>query len=136
MELFERIRLISKERKVPLSRIAAHLGQSQQNFNKWFDAKTQRRFWEHLPAILELFPDVRPEWLYMGQEPAFQDGTCAERTPSKESLAALEAENAKLRQELDEERAINRKLLNRLLLDGVGDKREQTSTGEVSDGQK
>lgn len=135
MELFERIRFISRERKVSLTKIAAHVGQSQQNFHKWFDAKTQRRFWEHLPKILELFPDVRPEWLYMGQEPAFKDGTEAEPSPGKERLAELEAENARLKEELAEADRLNRKLTARLLVDGVGDKDARTSTGKASGAQ-
>lgn len=134
MELFERIRFILKKKKVSQAALGNHLGFSPQNFSTCFSPKAQRRFWEHLPKILELFPDVRPEWLYMGQEPAFKDGTEAEPGPGKERLAELEAENARLRQELDEERALNRKLTARLLVDGVGDKDARTSTGKAADG--
>ena len=121
MELFERIRFILKKKKVTQAALGNHLGFTPQNFSSCFNQKSQRRFWEHLPAILELFPDVRPEWLYIGQEPAFRDGTCAEPGPTKESIAALKAENARLRQELDEERALNRQLTARLLVEGGGD---------------
>lgn len=134
MELFERIRFILKKKKVSQAALGNHLGFSPQNFSTCFSPKAEHRFWEHLPKILELFPDVRREWLYMGDEPAFRDGACAEPGPTKESIAALEAENARLRQELDEERAINRKLLDRLLLDGAGDKEEQTNIGKASAG--
>lgn len=136
MELFERIRFILKKEKVSQASLGKRLGFSAQNFSTWFDPKTQRRFWEHLPKILELFPDVRREWLYMGEEPAFRDGACAEPGPTKESIAALEAENARLRRELDEERALNRKLTARLLVDGVGDKDARTSTGKAADGHE
>lgn len=118
MQLFERIRYICEITDVSQSKIARHLGVSQSSLNQWLKPGSQKNFFEHLPKILELFPDVRPEWLYMGQEPAFRDGTCAEPGPTPESLAALEAENARLRQELDEERALNRKLTARLLLGG------------------
>lgn len=135
MELFERIRHLSKAKKLPLAKIAEHLGLSPQNFNQWFKPKSQRRLWEHLPKILELFPDVRPEWLYMGQEPAFRDGTEAAPGPDKERLAELEAENARLKEELAEADRLNRKLTTRLLVDGVGDKDAQTSTGKASGAQ-
>lgn len=135
MELFERIRHLSKTKKIPLAKIAEHLGLSPQNFNQWFKPKSQRRLWEHLPKILELFPDVRPEWLYMGQEPAFKDGTEAEPGPGKERLAELEAENARLKEELAEADRLNRRLAARLLVDGVGDKDARTGTGKASGGQ-
>lgn len=134
MELFERIRFILKKKKVSQAALGNHLGFSPQNFSTWFDSKTQRRFWEHLPKILELFPDVRPEWLYMGQEPAFKDGTEAEPGPRKERLAELEAENARLKEELAEADRLNRKLTARLLIDGVGDKDARTGIGKAADG--
>lgn len=121
MELFERIRYLCEIKEVSLSKMAKKLGIPQQTFHQWLKPGSQKNIWEHLPKILELFPDARPEWLYMGEEPAFRDGTCAEPGPTKESIAALEAENARLRQELDEERALNRQLTARLLVDGSGD---------------
>lgn len=121
MELFERIRFILKKKKVSQAALGNQLGFSPQNFSTCFSPKAEHRFWEHLPKILELFPDVRREWLYMGEEPAFRDGTCAEPGPTKEGIAALEAENARLRRELDEERALNRQLTARLLVEGSGD---------------
>ena len=117
-----------------MTRIAAHLGQSQQNFHKWFDAKTQRRLWEHLPKILELFPDVRPEWLYMGQEPVFMDGEATGPKLTREHVAELEAEVARLKDELAEADRLNRKLAARLLVEGSGDKGEQTNISKASAG--
>ena len=134
MELFERIRFILKKKKVSQAALGNHLGFSPQNFSTCFSLEAEHRFWKHLPKILELFPDVRREWLYMGEEPAFRDGACAEPGPTKESIAALEAENARLRRDLDEERALNRKLTARLLVEGSGDKGEQTNIGKASAG--
>lgn len=115
MELFERMRYLAEIKGLSLAKFAKMLGFSQQTFHRWLTIQTQKHLFDHLPKVLELFPDVRPEWLYMGQEPAFKDGTEAEPGPSKERLAELEAENARLRQELDEERALSRKLTARLL---------------------
>lgn len=134
MELFERIRHLSKAKKIPLAKIAEHLGVSPQNFNQWFKPKSQRRLWEHLPKILELFPDARPEWLYIGQEPAFRDGEAAEPTLTREHVATLEAENARLKQELAEADRLNRQLTARLLVEGSGDKAGQASIGKASAG--
>lgn len=131
MELFERIRFLSKEKKVPLAKIAEHIKLTPQNFNKWFNKKTQRRFYDYLPTILELFPDVREEWLYIGREPAFKDGTVAEDMPTIEQVKALKAENERLNAELNEERALNRKLTNRLLHDGVTDEKSVADTARV-----
>lgn len=134
MELFERIRHLSKAKKIPLAKIAEHLGVSPQNFNQWFKPKSQRRLWEHLPKILELFPDARPEWLYIGQEPAFRDGKAAEPTLTREHVAMLEEENARLKQELAEADRLNRQLTARLLVEGSGDKAGQASIGKASAG--
>lgn len=130
MELFERIRYLAKNKGYSLSKIAEHLGQSQQNFNKWFNKKTQRRLWEYLPKILELFPDIRPEWLYMGQEPAFRNGTQAEVQPTRDEMEELKRENERLKSELAEADRLNRKLTARLLVEGTTDKGAATAAGQ------
>lgn len=136
MELFERIRYLSRIKKISLAKIAAHIGESPQNFNQWFKPKSQRRLWEHLPKILELFPDVRREWLYFGQEPAFTDGRLAEDLPTKDEVLALKAENERLKAELAEADRLNRQLMTRLLVDGVGDKSAVTAIGKAAGGQE
>lgn len=134
MELFERIRFILKKKKVSQAALGNQLGFSPQNFSTCFSPKAEHRFWEHLPKILELFPDVRPEWLYIGQEPAFRDGETAEPTLTREHVATLEAENARLKQELAEADRLNRQLTARLLVEGSGDKAGQASIGKASAG--
>ena len=136
MELFERIRYMAKAKKIPLSKVAAYIGVSQQNFNQWFKPKSQRRLWEHLPKILELFPDVRPEWLYMGQEPAFHDGTQAEPAPTLAEVEALKTRVSELEAELREADRLNRQLTAKMLIDGVGDKDVATSIGKASEGHE
>lgn len=95
MQLFERVRYICEIMDISQSKIARHLGVSQSSLNQWLKPGSQKNFFEHLPKILELFPDVRPQWLYMGEEPVFRDGTCAAPAPGAERLAALEAENTR-----------------------------------------
>lgn len=115
MELFERIRYLCEVKEISQTKLGKKLGLSQSAFNRWLKKDTEHNLWDHLPKILELFPDVREEWLYIGREPAFKDGTVAEKTPTKEELDALKAENERLNAELNEERALNRKLTNKFL---------------------
>ncbi len=122
MELFERIRYLAEIKSLSLAKFARTLGFPQQTFHKWLTIQTQKHLFDHLPKILELFPDVRPEWLYMGQEPAFKDGKQAEALPTKEEVLALKEEKdrriAELEAELKEERRLNRRLTERLLDEG------------------
>lgn len=136
MELFERIRYLAKNKGFPLSKMAEYLGQSQQNFNKWLNKKAQRRLWEYLPKILELFPDVRPEWLYMGYEPAFFDGTQAQVVPTKDEVEELKRENERLKNELAEADRLNRQLTTRLLLDGNSNEESVGATVARAAGQE
>ena len=122
MELFERIRYLSTIKGYSLAKIAVCVGVKPQAFHKWLDAKSQRNIWEHLPKILEMFPDVRPEWLYMEQGMAFKDGTGPE-PPISPEVTALQAKVAALETELREADRLNRQLTTRLLIDGVGDKK-------------
>lgn len=124
MELFERIRYLSEIKGVSFAKIAKFLDVPQQTFHQWLKKGSQKNLWEHLPKILELYPDVRPEWLYMGQEPAFKDGTAStepELTP--EEALKLREENERLKSELAEADRLNRKLAARLL---VGDNSEES----------
>lgn len=136
MELFERIRYLSKKSGYSLAKIAGCIGVTPQAFNKWLDAKSQRNLWEHLPGILKLFPEVRPEWLYMGQEPAFHDGTGpGPQPPTREEFDALQAKLAEREGELREANQMIRQLTARLLVDGVGDKDAAPGIGNTADGQ-
>ncbi|MBO4312525.1 MAG: hypothetical protein J5828_05960, partial [Desulfovibrionaceae bacterium] len=77
--------------------------------------KAEYNLWRFLPKILELYPDISRDWLFFG-EGEMEEGT----VPSR---AALLSENAELKAQLEEERAlrkeeqaINRRLVNRVLL--------------------
>lgn len=129
MELFERVRYLAEIKGLSLARFGKMLGFPQQTFHKWLSPQTQKHLFDHLPKILELFPDVRPEWLYIGQEPAFHDGTQAENQPTRDEMEELKRENERLKSELAEADRLNRKLTARMLIDGVGDKDNCTVLG-------
>lgn len=114
MELFERIRYISEKKRVSLAKIATHIGESPQTFGKWLTLGSQRNLWAHLPKIEELFPDVRPDWLWRGSGPIFGDGSGEEPQPPV-SIGDLQKKITELEAELKEERALNRRLTERLL---------------------
>ena len=133
MELYERIRYLAETKKVSLAKMAKDLGTPQQTFHQWLKPGSQKNIWEHLPAILERFPDVRPAWLYIDEPPAF-DGTGPKKAVSPSDMEALRAEVAQLRAELREEARRNQQLRTRLLVDGVGDKDTPSATGKVSGG--
>lgn len=105
MQLFERIRFFSKSKKVPLARLAEHIGVSPQTFNTWFSEKSQRNLWEHLQKILDLYPELSREWLYFGEGPMFKNEVeksppLASEPERDERLHHLEQENAELTKEL------------------------------------
>lgn len=114
MELFERIRYLSEKKGYSLAKMAKGIDVAPQAFHKWLNAGSQRNLWEHLPALLKMFPDVRPEWLYMGQPPAFFDGT-GPQTPPAGELEALRTRVAELEEELTQVNRLNRALLEKLL---------------------
>ena len=132
MELFERIRYLSEIKGINLAKIARFLSLSQQNFHQWLKPGSQKNLWEHLPKILELFPDVRPEWLYMGQEPIFKEDA-VDPAPTRAETEELKAEISRLKEELAEADRINRKLVARLLTEGTqtsGDFRRSAKAAE------
>lgn len=75
MELYERIRYLAKKKGISLAGLAKELGIPQQTFHQWLKPGSQKNIWEHLPKIIELFPDVRAAWLYIGELPPFQHDT-------------------------------------------------------------
>ncbi len=73
MELYERIRLLAQVKNISLAKLAEYIDIYPQKFNQWLNEKSQKNLWEHLPKILDNFTDIRPEWLYYGEEPMRKD---------------------------------------------------------------
>ena len=112
--------------------MAKHLEVSPTRFHQWLNVKSQKNLWEHLPKLLELFPDVNRQWLYLGDGAAFQDGSGPETAPSSE-LKALQTRVAELEAELTEANRLNRQLVTRLFVDGAGDKGASITTAKSAD---
>ena len=119
MELFERIRYLAEAKGTSLAKIAKALGVPQQTFNQWLKHGSQKNIWEHLPKILELFPDVRKEWLYMDEGPALNDGTGPDHASDPE-LDAIKKKLAATEAELKEALRLNSRLSAKLLLGDSG----------------
>lgn len=112
MELFKRVKEISKHFTSSDKALAEKLGFKQATFSGYLNEKRQDNLWPILPNILELFPSLSRDWLYFGEGPMFRDGTCSEEqlrltppapeaVPAKDPhVQALERENAELNVEL------------------------------------
>ena len=113
MQLFERIRFFSKSQKIPLARLAEHIGVSPQTFNTWFAEKSQRNLWEHLQKILDLYPELSREWLYFGEGPMLRDNSIeGKSSPQAASLSESMSSSAPCTEELKRE---NTELTKKLL---------------------
>ena len=77
MELFERVKYISKNLAASEAKLATTLGLPQRTFNNYLKKKSQRNLWALLPRILELFPQVRRDWLYFNEGEKLHPG-CVE----------------------------------------------------------
>ena len=135
MQLYERIRLLDQDRGVSQAKLAEIVGVYPQKFSQWLNEKSQKNLWEHLPKILDAFPDIRPEWLYYDHGPMLRDAADAQpNLDLEQQLVEARAKIAALEAELREADRLNRKLTARLLVDGVGDNVDATATGKASEG--
>lgn len=129
--LYERIREISKKYCGSNSRLASLLNIKQSTFSQYFNEKRQDNLWPLLPQILELFPEVNREWLYHGEgeitkgvDPAFMklqlenEILLHQLDQAKKELSEADQSIKNKEDELNEERRLNKKLINRLLLEG------------------
>ena len=106
-------RFFSKSQKIPLARLAEHIGVSPQTFNTWFAEKSQRNLWEHLQKILDLYPELSREWLYFGEGPMLRDNSIeGKSSPQAASLSESMSSSAPCTEELKRE---NTELTKKLL---------------------
>lgn len=115
MELYERIRMLASTFDLSISGIAGVCGVKPATFHRWMNGDSQRNIYAHLPRILASHPDVRPEWLYYGDEPMLKSAISSPPNPLEGKILALEQENAALREEMAKANALIRKLTERLL---------------------
>ena len=90
MELYERIRYLAEKKGISFAKLAKEIGIPQQTFHQWLKPGSQRNIWEHLPKLLEIFSDVRPAWLYMGELPVFWDDVPEKSTGRNEAPCVSE----------------------------------------------
>lgn len=139
MELFERVKYLLLNGDVSQASIARKIGVLSQSFNQWLNPKSQKNLWEHLPVILEMFPNVRREWLYFGEgEILVSHDEVSHPTPNTptEDIVDLQTKVAELQAELREADRLNRQLTTRLLIDGTGDKdASKNIVGKTANGQ-
>lgn len=138
MLLFERVKQVANQFAGSETKLAGILGLRQRQLNGYLNDVSQRNLWEHLPAILTAFPQVRRDWLYFGEGEMLKTDTPPAPVPMNAPPVPDQSDEiARLRAELDEERRLNRKLVTRLLIDGAGDKAGSASTvGKTTDGQR
>lgn len=134
MELYERVRHLAEIKDISLAKIAKSLGVPQQTFHQWLKPGSQKNIWEHLPEMTKMFPDIRPEWLYMGQEPVLKVPISGHMP--EDIMAQLQAENERLKSELAEADRLNRKLTARLLVEGDFNEKSVAATAARATGQE
>lgn len=132
MKLFERVRLISTELARSQSDLAKRLELTLSTFNGYLNEKRQDNLWPLLPRILEIYPQLNRDWLFFGEGEMCGTGSeNPQQSPAR--MEEMEKRIANLEQELADERRLNRQLVTRLLVDGVGDKGVATNTSKRHD---
>lgn len=131
--LFLRIKELSKKFCGSPTELAKQIGLLPPTFLGYLNEKRQDNLWPLLPKILELFPKIDRDWLYFGEGQMLQKKTVLpqiEEVLKEKEL--LQQKVTEIENKLEEERGINKKLVNRLLLEGSPQvDSEGKQTGEV-----
>lgn len=88
MELYQRVKRISKELAGSETKMAAQLGIQQRTFNGYLSESRQANLWALLNKILEEYPQISRDWLYFNEGEMFGDGG-AQKPPTPHIDAAL-----------------------------------------------
>ena len=137
MQLFQRVRILAKNKAGSVKALAEKLGKGQSRFNAYLNEQRQNNLWPLLPSILELYPDVSRDWLYFGEGEMI-----AAANPTPEQFSELQHENQQLRDELEalkkelsETNRLYKNVSARLIL---GDSTEDSasSSAKTASGQK
>lgn len=118
MELYERIKTLASALGLSISGIAMMCGVKPATFHRWMNGDSQRNIYAHLPQIVARHPEVRPEWLYYGDEPMLKKDKASPPNPLESKVQELEQENSALREEVAKANALIRKLTEKLLEKG------------------
>lgn len=71
MELFERAELVLKIKGHSRQYLAKRLGVAQVTFNRYFNKENQDKLAAYLWSLLEVYPDLRRDWLFFGEGDPF-----------------------------------------------------------------
>lgn len=136
MQLFQRVKILAKEKEGSVKALGERLGKAQSVFNAYLNEQRQNNLWPLLPLILELYPDVSREWLYFGEGEMLSPSPRMDASALAEENEKLRQELAGVQQELLEVRRQNSRLINRFLLDGAGDKNSSAACEKEAVAQK
>lgn len=136
MQLFQRVKFLAKSKTGSAKALADKLGKAQSVFNAYLNESRQNNLWPLLPQILELYPDVSRDWLYFGEGEMLSKEPRANPQALIEENERLRAELESVQHELREVQRQNSKLINRFLLDGVGDKEGCAACGSEQAAQR
>lgn len=81
MELYQRVKRISKELAGSETKMATLLGIQQRTFNGYLNESRQGNLWDLLPAMLKEYPQVSREWLYFDEGDMYGGGGSKPPTP-------------------------------------------------------
>ncbi len=81
MELFQRVKQVSKELAGSETKLASMLGLPQRTLNGYLNEKSQRNLWEYLPKVLACFPQIRREWLWWDEGSMLKDSSANSESP-------------------------------------------------------
>ena len=117
MQLFQRVRILAKNKAGSVKALAEKLGKGQSRFNAYLNEQRQNNLWPLLPSILELYPDVSRDWLYFGEgEMIASSPTAAQVDELKEKADSQQAEIERLRAELERVNRLYQNVSAKLLL--------------------
>lgn len=113
MELYERlIKLTEIFTDNSQAKFARSIGLFQQTFHGYLNPDGQQKIRKVvLDAILNTYPEVNRDWLYFGEGEMLTSDAPAETAAASDCQRRI----AELEAELKEERALNRRLTERLL---------------------
>lgn len=113
MLLFQRVKEVASVLAGSQTILGERLGfSSPRTFQAYLTEARQDNLWPLLPKILEIFPELNRDWLYFGEGAMF---TCNNVPEVPTSPHDCQRRITELEAELKEERALNRRLTERLL---------------------
>lgn len=112
MLLFQRVKEVASVLAGSQTILGEKLGfSSPRTFQAYLTEARQDNLWPLLPKIIEIFPEIRRDWLYFGEGAMLASHAPAETA----TVSDCQRRIAELEAELKEERALNRRLTERLL---------------------